>query len=600
MRFPIEGLVVALFVFANTGCDPQGVSCYPLVDDGSRCICPVGTTQVDDWVCALPDGGFLERPGRPDGGLPDSGLDAASDSGPDDRDSGGEDSSPACIPSPGACNGRDDDCDGRVDEDADGQCAATAHGTNACVEGACVLVSCEAGYEQCRSDGLCTWTDESPLDCGACGSACDADQACSSGDCVDSWGTASVTVAGTSEWDLGGEVAAAGSGSYWVHRVGDVAYTSLLDSDGETVWRRPVPVPLHWMQISVHAGRSSFFGLGRSFALERVESDFGVHGAESRSGHKVGIWSRTLTGDPRWLHFFESTISVQASAPAFNSDDEGCFSLNFRGRVTFRGETLVDSSLDQDSAVVCVDTESGDVISVFTLSGPGADSSEVLGLIGDDVLLRVTTAGDLPWGDRTLTASSLIARVARDGSPVWQVPFVDSSSRYNLRLGAFGEEIIALAFHVDGTLTMHGVSFRYDTAGSNGMTALLALEPRTGGLLWTSSSSNSGSTRPVGLHVAERGVYVLAGFNEAGGFGSSTPPVGSGDILLARFAHAGGALAWARVLGSEGIDYPRDMSCDAAGRCRISFDFDGSPTYFGEEYVAENYYDSGVLLVEVE
>lgn len=597
MRFPIEGLVAALFVFANTGCDPQGVNCYPLVDDGSRCICPVGTTQVDDWVCALPDGGFLERPGHPDGGLPDSGLDAAFDSG-HDRDSGGEDSSPACIPSPGACNGRDDDCDGRVDEDADGQCAATAHGTNTCVEGACVLVSCEAGYEQCRSDGLCTWTDESPVDCGACGAVCDADQACSSGDCVDSWGTASVAVTGTGEQDLGGEVASAGNGSYWGHRIGSTAYTSLLAADGSSVWRRPVPVPVRWDEVSLHAGSSSLFALGRRFALERVESDFGVHGAESRSGHKVGIWSRTLTGDPRWLHFFESTISVQASAPAFNSDDEGCFSLTFRGRVSFRGETLVDSSLDQDSAIVCVDTESGEVINIFMLSGPGADSSEVLGIIGDDVLLRVTTAGELPWGDRTLDASSVIARVARDGAPAWQVPYSGTAQFF---AAAADTDIAAIAFYVTNSASIHGLTFRHSVStGADGMMALVALDSSTGGLTWTAASSTSDTTQARSLALGERGVYVLAQFGGMGGLGAATPTFGNGDFFLARFARADGVLSWARVFGSEGIDYARDMSCDAAGRCRISFDFDGSPTYFGEEYVAENYYDSGVLLVEVE
>ncbi len=599
MRLPIEGFLTAAFVLASTtGCDPTEVSCYPLVEEGSRCVCPAGTTRVDDWACALPDGGVLERPGRPDGSTVDAGLDTGADVGADFFDAG-EDAPATCSPATGACNGRDDDCDGLTDEDADGQCPTIADGVNACLEGACVLVSCEAGFEECRSEERCTWTEESPVDCGACGIECEADQACSSGDCVDSWGTASVMVAGTAEQDFGGEVASAGTGSYWVHRIGNVAYTSLLDSEGETVWRRPVPVPLHWMQVSVHAGRSSFFGLGRYFALERVESDFGVHGAESRAGHKVGIWSRTLTGDPRWLNFFESTISVQASAPAFNSDDEGCFALNFRGRVSFRGETLLDSSLDQDSAIVCVDTQSGEVNNSFTLSGPGADSSEVLGLIGDDVLLRVTTAGELPWGDRTLGASSVIARVTRYGSPVWQIPFV-KSGRSSPSFGAVDEDIVALAFYVDGTLSMHGVTFRYETGGSNGMTALLAVDPSTGGLVWTASSSTSGATLPAGLHVTARGVYVLASFNEAGGFGSSTPSVGSGDFLLARFARADGALSWARVLGSEGIDYPRDMSCDPAGRCRISFDFDGSPTYFGEEYVAENYYDSGVLLVEVE
>lgn len=66
------------------GCSSVSVDCAPLVSDGSRCVCPEGTVQVDDWVCELPDGGSIERPGRPDGGLADGSVDAPiADSGAD-------------------------------------------------------------------------------------------------------------------------------------------------------------------------------------------------------------------------------------------------------------------------------------------------------------------------------------------------------------------------------------------------------------------------------------------------------------------------------------------------------------------------------------
>lgn len=64
------------------GCPSSGVDCAPLVDDGTRCVCPEGTVQIDDWVCELPDGGTIERPGRPDSGADasapdlDAGVDA--------------------------------------------------------------------------------------------------------------------------------------------------------------------------------------------------------------------------------------------------------------------------------------------------------------------------------------------------------------------------------------------------------------------------------------------------------------------------------------------------------------------------------------------
>jgi hypothetical protein len=219
-------------------------------------------------------------------------------------------------------------------------------------------------------------------------------------------------------------------------------------------------------------------------------------------------------------------------------------------------------------------------------------------MIGGDILLRVTTAGELPWGDRTLEASSVVARVARGGAPAWHVPYSGTAEFF---AAAADTEIAAIAFYVTNSASIHGLTFRHSVStGADGMMALVALDSSTGGLTWTAASSTSDTTQARALALGERGVYVLAQFGGMGGLGAATPTFGSGDFFLARFARADGALSWARVLGSEGIDYPRDMSCDAAGRCRISFDFDGSPTYFGEEYVAENYYDSAVLSVEVE
>lgn len=71
----LVGKLVVVFACSAmvVGCSSVSVDCAPLISDGSRCVCPEGTVQVDDWVCELPDGGTLERPGRPDSGLYDSG-----------------------------------------------------------------------------------------------------------------------------------------------------------------------------------------------------------------------------------------------------------------------------------------------------------------------------------------------------------------------------------------------------------------------------------------------------------------------------------------------------------------------------------------------
>jgi hypothetical protein len=70
----------------------------------------------------------------------------------------GGDSGPSEGPCPGAveaCNGRDDDCDGKSDEGAEASCRF-ANGEGACSAGTCLLAYCLEGYADCNrqmSDG---------------------------------------------------------------------------------------------------------------------------------------------------------------------------------------------------------------------------------------------------------------------------------------------------------------------------------------------------------------------------------------------------------------------------------------------------------------
>jgi len=75
----------------------------------------------------------------------------------------------ACLATAETCNGLDDDCDERVDEDAD-----VCDPGQACVEGACV---CDGAL----CDDECVDLDSDPRHCGGCGAACDG--VCSEGAC---------------------------------------------------------------------------------------------------------------------------------------------------------------------------------------------------------------------------------------------------------------------------------------------------------------------------------------------------------------------------------------------------------------------------------
>jgi hypothetical protein len=89
-----------------------------------------------------------------------------------------------------ACNGLDDDCDGKIDEssDADVSCSAP-HSVSVCQSGQCFLTQCLAGYRDCDQSPLngCEVAPDDVNHCGSCEHSCkiaDAQPVCSQGQCV--------------------------------------------------------------------------------------------------------------------------------------------------------------------------------------------------------------------------------------------------------------------------------------------------------------------------------------------------------------------------------------------------------------------------------
>jgi hypothetical protein len=57
-----------------------------------------------------------------------------------------------CMPRPELCNGKDDDCDDKVDEQADEACMQPMANSVCASGGRCVVVSCADGYLNCNGD----------------------------------------------------------------------------------------------------------------------------------------------------------------------------------------------------------------------------------------------------------------------------------------------------------------------------------------------------------------------------------------------------------------------------------------------------------------
>jgi hypothetical protein len=90
---------------------------------------------------------------------------------------------------PEICDGKDNDCDGEIDEEEADESCALPQAVSECVDGECVIASCSDWYDDCDGEPLngCETSLETLDNCGACGVVCTSecgDPVCEQGICT--------------------------------------------------------------------------------------------------------------------------------------------------------------------------------------------------------------------------------------------------------------------------------------------------------------------------------------------------------------------------------------------------------------------------------
>lgn len=176
---------------------------------GNECSDVNGTPSCEESGCQIEcDEGFADcdpdRPGCEQSvddvlSCGDCGRECPSPAGETPFCLDGECGSTPCPDGFGNCDGLGDTCEEDLTDDVTncGRCrglCTVSNGTPNCVDSACGIQSCEAGWDNCDTDeagggyanGCETNTDEDPMNCGACGRVCpsaNGTPSCVDGEC---------------------------------------------------------------------------------------------------------------------------------------------------------------------------------------------------------------------------------------------------------------------------------------------------------------------------------------------------------------------------------------------------------------------------------
>lgn len=307
------------------------------------------------------------------------------------------------------------------------------------------------------------------------------------------------------------------------------------------------------------------------------QATFGVgSGAIARSATPskgAFVAAHDPTGDLRWVHVLDGGL-VDAWSVAARPDGGVVVVGAHIGPVAFDGTALVTPTDLRRRLLALALSEDGHVEWVRSIGGPSATAVGRAVAVGGDGTVVVT--GELtgqidagaPGAPVPLLSTSLtpwLAAFAPDGTTRWATTLPTSGLALAMAIDVGPDGGVVAGGLLAGTLTPGGTASPVSSVGApDGW--LVALGP-TGEGRWSVAVGDEGMSMVRGLAVAPDGSVAVAapaiGLSTA--FGTSVPPGGQTDAVIASLDGVDGSLRWLGGLLGPGIDGFLDVATGSDG-----------------------------------
>lgn len=438
------------------------------------------------------------------------------------------------------CDGKDNDCEGTIDN------GATCSGGKRCQQGRCV---CPTGQLGCS--GTCVNTSSNSSHCGACGKICPSGSVCQSGVCSCSSYSSPVSLWGQS---TGGTLA-------------DRGYGIQADSKGNLI---------------VTGSYSGTVWFGPTTLVSRGLTDIFVAKMDS-------------TGNWLWAKSAGGSGSDTGYGLTVDSQDNVLITGAFLGTATFGTTVLSSSSGTRADAFVGKMDPTGKWLWIRGVDCSNSGSGRGIDVdANNNVFVVGTLSGVATFGTTTLTSTGTgntwIAKLDKSGTWLWTR--LAQSTGYSLGNGITvdtrGYPTVAGFFR--GSM-QPGQTVLASSANSDVFVAQL---DSSGKWLWAQSSSGAGSHASYGITSdLQNNIYVTGTFQSVATFGTTILSSKSNRSAFVASLDSTGKWLWAQ--SPEGGVYASSVAIDAQGQPIIAGSFQGiarfgntslSPEGLGDVFVA--------------